>query len=269
MLQAVAGNTLDGLGSVQNFTKKFSLRACPEGPDGGENTQASFTKNVAGTSVTITCKAGYRTNPGEATRGRSKCSHETLTWTPPSPNITCVEDKRCYRNPPNPINTRRIWDGQKEEGTEIVYSCRILYKTLTDEKSIYRCENKVWTLVTSEIKCDPPKCGDPPQVPDHGVLTYNSWDQITYQCDTYAIRSGVNSEHKISCKNFTWEELPKSFKCVGSDTYDAHQEWENFLNITLPVSTVLVFLVILCLLATRSDSPFCKICKGSTKEVSY
>ncbi|MPC61543.1 hypothetical protein E2C01_055616 [Portunus trituberculatus] len=111
------------------------------------------------------------------------------------------------------------------------------YRILTDKKSIYQCKNKDWTLVTSPIKCDPPKCGDPPQVPDHGVLTYNDWNQITYQCDTYAIRSGVDSEHKIICKNFTWEELPKSFKCVGSDTYDSHQEWENFLNITLPVST--------------------------------
>ena len=37
-------------------------------------------------------------------------------------------------------------------------------------------------------RCVSLECGElPPQVPDHGVLTYEEWDEITYTCDTYAM----------------------------------------------------------------------------------
>ncbi|XP_050711321.1 uncharacterized protein LOC126995633 [Eriocheir sinensis] len=268
MRDAVASNTLAGVGDIDNFTMPFSLRTCPQDPGPAPaNTQVTRTSKVAGTAVTYSCKPGFMVRTGEASKAQSTCVHENLTWSSPSPAITCVEDMRCHGRPPSFTNTIQRWSGKIEEGTEVIYFCNILYKTMTNNSATYQCQNKTWTRMSSAVNCQLPTCGDPPQVPDHGVLSYIARDEIVYHCDTYAIRSGVDAQQKITCENGTWEELPETFTCYGSDVYDTHQEWENFLHITLPVSLVMVFVVILCLLCTRTDSPVCQICNGGQKEV--
>lgn len=57
----------------------------------------------------------------------SLCLHAYLPF-----DMACtwrhITDKRCHMRPPSLTNTILAWDGKIEEGTEIIFSCNILYK---------------------------------------------------------------------------------------------------------------------------------------------